>query len=73
MEDSGGGYDLLCDIFESANDILISRLGSTRHVPRFVNDFLVDGEELVEVVDCIREFLEEFRFSWSSFSSLNKI
>jgi hypothetical protein len=73
VKDAGSGYNLLRNTLESADHILVAGFRGTRHVPRFVDNFLIDRKKLIEVVDCVRIFLEEFRFSRSSFPSFHQI
>lgn len=68
VEDTGSGYNLLCNALESANHILIAGFRGTRHVPCLVDNFLIGRKKLVKVVNCVREFVKEFRFSRGSFS-----
>lgn len=57
LEEVGCVEDWFGDFFEIINDIFIFDFGCFVYVLRFVYDFFVFREELVEVVDCSCVFI----------------
>src|SRR5271156_2317353 len=73
LEESRLGQNVFSDGLKTANDVLITALGSPAHVPSMIQYLLVRREELVQVIDCSRILVQELRLSWRSFSGFDKI
>jgi hypothetical protein len=73
VEEAGCGYHIFRNIFERANDVLISTLRSATHIPCFVDNLLISWEKLVEIIYCICKFVQQFRLSWCAFSSFHQV
>lgn len=70
MEEPRLGHCFLSNLIHDLHRVLMSRLVGFREIPRDVDDLLAVGEELVEVVDALGVFVEEFGFSGGGFDGL---